>query len=190
MVNAGELRPDGQGGFAWWPDDWTRSWKPMGAVPKIPVGMFGRFWEPYTCEQIASVVAVLREGHRLPGALQPAMGVGHEHVATNKWDPGPLFPIHGVRQAAFEPGIDPMAYQWFKGYARDAHYGEAWRRIVARNYWSGVQGETLPEADAWEAVSGVLRSHFRDSNAKPMGELVQVALQLLGYYAPFGDRFG
>jgi len=181
MVNAGELRPDGRGGFTWWPNDWTEPWHAMGAVPKVPREMYGRFWEPYTCEQIAAVVEVLREVQAYHRSLKPSLVIGHENAVEDKWDPGPLFPIHGVRQAAFEPGVDPQAYQWFQGYARDAHYGEAWRQVVVQNYWAVESGEDVDRGVAWEAVSAKFQSDFLEYGEGGLGRL---ALQLLGYYAP------
>jgi len=114
MVNAGELRLAGDGGFCWWPDNWTRPWAAQGSVPKVPVRAFGRYWEPYTNNQVETVIWLLRAVRALHGPMERHMILGHEHVSKDKRDPGPLFPIHRVRAAAI---LGPGA--WGTGTQRD-----------------------------------------------------------------------
>lgn len=181
MVNAGVLKRLGQDQWAWWPDNWTRPWQAMGAVPKDPTPMYGRYWEPYTPEQILAVVEVLRQVQKFHGTLKRYMVLGHEQVTEHKFDPGPLFPIHGVRLAIYED-IDPTVYRWFERFNMDYCDGKSWRDDLVVGWWREVMGNLgMGATEAWFALGQVLRSQFLKSRSG-FGILGKVAMQLLGYY--------
>lgn len=182
LVNAGELRLRADG-WVWWPDDWTRPWKAKGAVPKVPVEMYGRAWEPYTAEQILAVVIILREVQKFHGSLRRYMVLGHEHVSQHKLDPGPLLPLHGIRLAVHEPDIYPSMYQWFQHFQANTRDGQTWRDTLAHSWVSDVLGQPgRSTEDAWREMGLVLRGPFMKSNAG-FGLLGRTVLRLLGYFA-------
>ena len=134
-TNAGEVRPDGQGGFLWWPEvrpgsgPWSTPWR--GSTPILGPG--GRYWVPYPYEQVETVAMVLRQVRDYLGWGAEAMILGHEQVqgtrtlrweggppmGTDKRDPGPLFPLHELCDAVADdhfPLVDP-------GMVRRADYG-------------------------------------------------------------------
>lgn len=175
MVNTGEVRRGDDGGWAWWPNDWTRPW----VSEKDPVELYGRCWEPYTPEQILTVVEVLRQLHKGYGPLSRYMVVGHEHVEEEKWDPGPLFPLHGVRLALYE-NLDPGVYQWFKQFKDDPQYGGCWRVGLAME-WAALVAYSCDSITAWDKFAGDLRGRFL-KGGQIFGSLGKAALQALGYY--------
>lgn len=181
MVNAGELRfLDGQ--WVWWADNWTRPWRAMGAVPKEPILMYGRYWEPYTSEQLLSVIEVSRQVQQLHGSLEPYMVVGHEQVTAQKLDPGPLFPIHGVRQALHEPGVDVSGYQWYRKYIMNKYDGERWRNDAVRGWLGNTMVYlSVDPADVWPTFSQIVQSQFLMPRSG-FGVTGKTVLRLLGYY--------
>jgi N-acetyl-anhydromuramyl-L-alanine amidase AmpD len=181
MVNAGELRLH-NGEWAWWPDDYTRTWHAQGAVPKEPVQMYGRAWEPYTVEQVLAVVEVLRQVQKLYGTLTRYMTVGHENVTRAKIDPGPLFPIHGVRLAMYEPDINPEVYQWLQKFRADPQRdGEQWRDDLVVEWCTEISGYPVGPAEAWLMFDQAMHGQFRKPT-RGFGILGKTAMQLLGYY--------
>lgn len=181
MVNAGEVRPDGDS-WVYWPNDWSEIWK----SEKKPVKMNGKFWEPYTYNQVLTVVRVLRYLRQFrAGDIIKHKIVGHENVAENKSDPGPLFPIHDVRLAVYED-IEPNLYQWFTHLFNDDRYMEFYRDGVALEWLNSpaapVQSERTDTAiEAWGKLIKALRTDLQDSGAE-FGALGKAGLKVLGYH--------
>ena len=119
-VNAGELRTQDNGvTMTWWPakdktsGPWTKVWE---SLDKAATFQAGRWWDPFPSDQLDAVVTVLRHLRALfPDSLKPGWILGHEQVQgvrtlkmsgeamqTDKRDPGPTFPLHGIRQAVFD----------------------------------------------------------------------------------------
>ena len=146
---------------------------------KEPVELYGRCWEPYTPAQILTVVEVLRQLQKGYGPLSRYMVMGHEHVEESKGDPGPLFPLHGVRLALYEH-LDPGVYQWFKQFKDDPQYGGCWRVGVAME-WAALVAYSCDNITAWAKLSDELRGRFLKVSYE-FGALGKAALQILGYY--------
>jgi len=105
MANAGILRrnPKKENGFLWWPDNWGREWEGGWLRKKQPIYFWGKYWEPYTREQVLSAVTIAREVQKFwKGSVRRAWVVGHSCVARNKTDPGPLFPMEEARNWILE----------------------------------------------------------------------------------------
>jgi len=155
----------------------------VGPDPYEPVQMYGRYWEPYTSDQVMAVVQVLREVQRRYGSIRRPLVIGHEHVTDHKLDPGPLFPIHGVRLAMDEPNMDPTAYQWYRDFLADPKYGEKWRMECVYGWWSGMFGPVADNWVMWAEFKKVLQTQFLKPNSD-FGILGRAAMQILGYYMP------
>jgi len=207
-VNVGELRKseDGEKFVQWRPrdkssPDWTMPWT---SPYKAPVGLYGRFWEPYTQDQIAANVALLRyvRDYFGEGKLQRPWIVGHEAaqgvdtrsrgghgqpMRTEKRDPGPTFPIHGVRYAVFDNWTPVGRYDWYNNHAGDPRFGQSDRdsmvvrvvRAVAGRPESPGAADPTPET-AWARF----KSGFQASmvNGGSFGVWGKLALWLLGYH--------
>jgi N-acetyl-anhydromuramyl-L-alanine amidase AmpD len=138
LVSAGLLRKNSDGCLCTWhPRDrsagnWTSPWV---SSDKDPVRLYGQTWDPFTPEQILATITALRHlrhfGMRF-ATLEPEWILGHDLVQQDKLDPGPTFPIHGVRDAVFDrfPVTDR---EWWIWYETDPLAGQAWRdRAVTR----------------------------------------------------------
>lgn len=180
IVNVGMLKKGFGREWFWWPDNWTRVWKRDNLWD--PIFMYGKYWEPYTHEQILSTIEILRRVQEEYPTLNGYRVLGHEHVSKVKHDPGPHFPIHGVRAAVFE-NKNPLEYSWFQLFRRPGGYGEWWRDNMICTWWrnhSDIDGATIVSArialmkrlDSWSSNRGVLF----------FGTLGKLLLQLLGYY--------
>jgi N-acetyl-anhydromuramyl-L-alanine amidase AmpD len=190
-ISAGELKTkdDGQTFQTWRPvkaggPDWTDAW---GRPDKTAAKAWARWWDPFTSPQSAAVVAVLRYLRDLPGAaLARPHVVGHENVQgvatikhdgqpmrTDKRDPGPTCPIHGIRAAAFDDWRPMEQYEWWR--AGDAVRGaeHTVQQVVAA--LAGMLDLPAPE-QAWARLATGL-----GEGALPW---VKLGLWLLGYYMP------
>lgn len=182
MVNAGEVRQDEDSSWVYWPNDWKEVWK----SEKQPVKMNGKFWEPYTFNQVLTVVRILRYLRQFrAGEIIKHEIIGHENVAENKSDPGPLFPIHDVRLAVYED-IEPNLYQWFTHLFNDDRYMEFYRDGIAlewlRSSSAPVQSErTVAAIEAWGKLIQALRTKLQASGAG-FGALGKAGLKVLGYH--------
>lgn len=197
-IGAGELRKDKDGGFVTWqPRDksspeWTMPWH----VPyKTPVEMYGRWWSPFTKEQVAANVLILRHLHaEFP--LQPATVVGHEQVqgvktpeAPNhdKRDPGPAFPIHGVRSAVFarpstSDGVLLETTSWFNRWASNPHFLEAERDGFVIEYAKRVSEVWAqpPASVVWKKWQSAMEALPAKGGVLPVEG--KAAFLVLGYY--------
>jgi hypothetical protein len=90
------------------PDEWT------SLAPKTGQGYVATSdtlgYEPYSKAQLAANVILLRYVGALGGAaLEPHWVLPHSAVQGNKYDTGPLFPIHEIRRlACIDTAADPM----------------------------------------------------------------------------------
>jgi N-acetyl-anhydromuramyl-L-alanine amidase AmpD len=195
-VSAGELRSDGAGSFTsrrarddidgdGKPDKWTTPWK----VPyKAPVELYGRWWSPYTPEQVAANITLLRELNGMfPGALKRSRILGHENVQStksgsgkDKRDPGPTYPLAGVRDAIFsEAPIDQLS--WFKHYGTDPRYGEAVRDGLVIGWVKEQAREPLPQDPTPEAAWKRFEVAVRQLPNEMDSDTFATGLCLLGY---------
>ncbi len=70
-----------------------------------PMRAAGRFYEPLTCAQAASVLALAKWlAESLPVLRDPARWVGHSDIQPGKSDPGPLFPWSSLRDVVATAG--------------------------------------------------------------------------------------
>lgn len=168
IVNPGEIK-ERDGSFFWYlprdidgdgvKDAWGTPWS--GEV----VEAAGRYWSPYPRAQIEATTEILL---RLDAIYQldPVRILGHEQVqgvntlsgrrkpmAKDKRDPGPLFPLHEVRQAV-KRGLD----------------------LNAIELTSVSELETMAGSIPLEESMRKLRLDWRDP------KIVQCALYALGYY--------
>jgi N-acetyl-anhydromuramyl-L-alanine amidase AmpD len=147
-VNWGELRKNGDQ-FCWWApkDRASPAWTAPYEGPRDPVALFGRYWHPYTTEQLMANVTILRALNGLFATqLTQSWIVGHENVqgvATpgsgnhDKRDVGPAFPIHELRDAVITGNVDALM-------AANAQpeWGALWRSKIAYDALlaMGIQG--------------------------------------------------
>ena len=197
-VNAGPLRKEPsiegqQDSFTSWrprdksSPDWTMPWK----VPyKTAVGLYGGWWAPYTPEQVHANVILLRYVQQLFGSLQLPWILGHENVqgvktphthGHNKFDLGPHYPIHGVRDAVFDDWKPVERYDWFRLFSADQLYGRTMRDGIVIEYakHAGSDNPNPPPDAAWKRFESAVRA-LPDKDE--FGLVGKTALRLLGYY--------
>lgn len=197
LVSAGMLRKNSEGALCTWrPRDrqsgiWTEPW---ASSYKEPVKLCGQYWEPFTPGQIRTTIETLRHLRNFGpqfARLEPAWILGHEQVQHEKWDPGPTFPIHGVRSAVFS--ADPYRDQeWWTRYETDPLDGQAWRDLavarVVREQATSAETSRDPSVDvawsrAWAAWS---RLAEQPSHSQP--RWLKLGLYVLGYAVTgYGD---
>ena len=189
-VNAGMLkcsaRPSEQsaGSFtSWRPRDrsspeWTMPW----SVPyKEAVELFDRWWAPYTPEQIEANVILLRYVQQLYGSLRRPWIVGHESAQANKRDPGPAFPIHGIRDAVFDGWSPVERYDWFRLFKADSKFGQTEMDWYAVDYArkAGSENPNPHPVAAWVRFGSALRALPEKDE---FGLTGKTALRMLGYH--------
>lgn len=193
LVNAGELREHG-GEFVTWrkrdksASDWTALWNPR--VKKTPIFQYGRWWAPYNPAAIEAAVSVLRYVHaKFDESLAPSLILGHEAVQgvdtrgihTDKRDPGPSFPIHGIRQSVLEGSTDICRYLWFQNFKDDELNGITWRG-EAIQAWARTLGADV-DPTLWVACKRWrMRVEAWSSSLDAFWPVGRYALHLLGYY--------
>lgn len=190
-VNVGPLRmisaptrrhPDGIF-TSWRPRDrsspeWTARW----SVPyKEPIWLHNSWWAPYTTAQIEANVILLRYLQQLYGSLQKPWILGHEHIQKDKRDPGPAFPVHGIRQALFDDWTPVTRYDWFRLFDVDPLFGQTVMDGVLIDYARKLDSErpnplVLP---SWERFRLAIRA-LPDKDG--FGLEGKTALRMLGYH--------
>ena len=95
LVNAGPLRAGGSGGWLESFADWGTTWPGGSAV----VGARGKHWAAYKERQLDTLIALIGYVRAVYPSVTVPRIVGHEHVQSNKRDPGPCFPWAPVRRA-------------------------------------------------------------------------------------------
>jgi len=198
-VNAGPLKcvsepsSESVGSFtSWRPRDksspeWTMPW----SVPyKTAVQLYGRWWAPYTVEQVETNAILLRYVQQLFGTLKRPWIVGHEAVqgektpgarGRDKLDLGPHFPIHGVRDAVFDGWKPIERYDWFKHFSGDRKFGIAMRdgAVIEHARVMGSENPNPLPAVAWTRFESAVRAL---PEKEDFGSTGRTALRLLGYY--------
>jgi len=198
LLNVGELRRDDAGKLcSHWrrdhdPDEkpWTMPW----ANPtKSAVQAWGRWWEPYTGDQVEGLVILLRELLTIFPDLDPSWVVGHECVQSvhtigakgrDKRDPGPALPIHQIRAAMFGDAWNIREPTSAAGWACDQIVREYAAALVPME-----RDETGTFVPSELPSPGVAWARFHSSvqqlvNGKPFGIVGKTALKLLGYHVP------
>lgn len=204
LINIGEVRKapegEGEGWVGWRPrdqssPDWTLPWShPL----KQPVSGWGRWWEPYTAEQVVGCIAVLRHLRQRYEGLNSSWILGHECVQGDrtpgsgkhdKRDPGPLLPVHDIRRAVFEDTPTGFEAEWIKVFQSIPHFSDDNRDSVVRD-WAASVAETYPEVPSlevsWARFASALRGIIANKE-RPFGSVGKVALTLLGYHIPLPD---
>jgi N-acetyl-anhydromuramyl-L-alanine amidase AmpD len=153
------------------------------AVPyKSPVELYGRWWSPYTADQVVANIMVLRHVQNLFGSLRRPWILGHEQVQRSKQDPGPAFPIHGVREAVFEQYQAIRHRPWFRLFDMDRYAGRTERDGIVIE-WAKLPGNETPNltpAVAWAKFDAKVRALLGESGC--FGPVGKTALRLLGYH--------
>lgn len=193
LVNWGEIRWKPEIGWVVYPRDWTKRYYARNA--DYPQRMLGRFWEPYPGPQIRCAVEMLRWYRRwMAGRMQPEWVLGHEQVqgaatggaSGDKRDPGPLFPLHEVRAAAFSD--DPVEQLgWFQKYTADPQYLTKVREgLVLDWYLSQPEAAGQPQCEGAQArfAAAVYELGAAKNWAQTFGALGKTCLRLLGYCIP------
>lgn len=189
-VNAGPLRvlersDDGEPKqFATWrsrdrkSQEWTMPW----VVPyKTPVRIFGGWWSPYTPEQVETNVILLRYlKQRYPQLRMPWI-LGHEGHQERKRDPGPMFPLNGVRRAVWDDWKPVRRYDWFRLLEHDERSGETLRDRLVIDH-ARVLGSETPHpspAAAWARFESAVRAL---PGKRGFGATGKTGLAVLGYH--------
>lgn len=190
-VNAGPLRmisaptrshPDGIF-VSWRPRDqsspeWTAQW----SIPyKEPVWLYNSWWAPYTTAQIEANIILLRYLQQLYGSLQKPWILGHQHVQKNKRDPGPAFPVHGIRQAVFDDWTPVTRYDWFRLFDVDPLFGQTEVDGIVLKYAKMLGGEQPNPSmfSAWTRFKSAVRAL---PDKEGFGLVGKTALRILGYH--------
>jgi N-acetyl-anhydromuramyl-L-alanine amidase AmpD len=159
---------------------------------------FGQTYEPYTLAQVQANISLLQYVNAYSGgSLIPTFVLGHSCVQTarakngpteDKLDPGPLFPVHQLRQRVFSPA--PL-----DGHCLDAGWAKSQFVAVARaalvHYYlnNKVASKNMPDpasyvarlsdTSAWSVFVQLVRAP-RNLLDRPMSDAV---LYTLGYAA-------
>ena len=113
-----------------WCTNWVNSWcegielrnsgpwrKGTEYLGKRPIRVNKRLFEPYTREQMISMINYARLKYILRGAkLNPHWTVGHHMVTVRKSDPGPLFFMHRMRWATYDHKTPADKLLWVQQY--------------------------------------------------------------------------
>ena len=200
-TNIGELRQMMDGTFNCWykrdsvSPEWTTLWR-----GRAPIRVFGKWFCPWVPDQIRVIVTILRHVNALLGTFQRSWIVGHEqvqgnqtrkwespdapHYATDKRDPGPHFPLEGIRECVFNGDIEMGNYSWWTQWAQDQ---AAWANDV-RGKWLQTWANGTEDPTQWGMDLGASRSAFDNamrilpSVIDPFGALGKTALRILGYH--------
>lgn len=144
-------------------------WARDDAVP-----LFGNYWAQYSLGQIAVNVTLLRAVQGLFGSLEYQRIVGHENTQAGKRDPGPDFPLHGVRRALFvESPVEE--HDWYKLVVSDHLHGRTEREQIAQAYWRERKRVNYLGDAAYE----LLLKHSTEGPVPFM--LLRALMQVLGY---------
>ncbi len=177
LLNVGEVRKGGSDDnpsewVSWRPRDqsakpWTMPWSHPLKAPRVGQG---RYWEPYTVEQVKACVMLLRHLWAEYPSLEPSWVLGHEAVQgvhtigardRDKRDPGPHLPVYDIRRAVFDTTVFdydggwPGAFEATPDYClrRQTGFVQQWVMYELLSGWEGRK-------KAWE----------KDYPAKPFEE--------------------
>ena len=163
---------------------------PWSVPYKEAVELFGRWWAPYTPEQIHANVILLRYVQQLFGSLKRPWILGHEAVqgektpgarGNDKRDPGPTFPMHGIREAVFDDWTPVERYDWFRLFSSDLKYGQTVQDGIVIEYArkAGSENPNPPPVAAWKKFGSAVRALPEKDE---FGLAGKTALRLLGYH--------
>jgi N-acetyl-anhydromuramyl-L-alanine amidase AmpD len=195
-VNAGPLRADkiGDDGFpesfcSWRARDrksqeWTKPWS---SPYKTPEKVFGRWWEPYTPGQVEANVILLRYLKQLVPEMAKPWLLGHENVQERKLDPGPMFPLVGVREAVWDDWKPVQRYGWYRLFQHEPDSGKLLRDEVVMDHLHLIATVTKPVLPrvAWMRFSSAMRALPSKSG---FGVTGKTGLKLLGYHVTSLDE--
>lgn len=202
-LNVGELRQPSPGN---WVSHWRRNHDPNEAewtMPwnhptKEPAQGWYRHWEPYTIEQIVTIITILRHLKAMYPELEPAWLLGHECVQgihtkgahTDKRDPGPLMPMRQIRKCVFDGESASATADWVKAYEIRGDYCDIQRDQMVQT-WAAMEARMLPDLPsaevAWLRFQAKVKALISDDTT-PFAPTGHLALALLGYYIPFVSR--
>lgn len=158
--------------------EWTSRWS---SSYKEATLLHGKWWAPYTAAQIRSNVILLRYVEQRFRSLRRAWILGHEQVQKNKQDPGPAFPLEGIREAMFDDWTPIQRYDWYRLYEVDPKYGKTMADGIilecVRKMGTDNPNPSVFSAWTrfWSAVKALpVKAEF--------GVVGKTALRLLGYY--------
>ena len=121
IVNSGQIKKDPRLGWCYWPKNWMQPWAPEGGKVD-PLGMGGRYWDQYSADQIATVLAVLKNMRAIVQAqgrdFDPGWILGHEHIQAGKPDPGPALPLYDIRRLVFSDALDLAFWSTYRDHPR------------------------------------------------------------------------
>lgn len=191
LVSAGPLHENKEGVLcSWRPRDqtsglWTEPWV---CGYKEPVRLYGQTWEPYTAPQVETTITAMRYlrdfGPRFAVLERPWI-VGHDLVQSNKLDPGPMFPIHGVRQAVFDGWAPVHSRIWWPRFVADPLDGQGWRDLavirVVREHAAASETSRDPSGEVAWSRAWAAWSRLQDQQATVQAHWIKLALYVLGY---------
>lgn len=157
-------------------------------MSKGSVSSRNQYWDTYTVEQVLATIRLLHEVQALHGAFSRSFVLGHEQVKASKFDPGPMFPLAGVRNAAVEPMVDPIAFAWYHDFVSNLDYDDWWLHNVAMDWARAKCGESVFATEAWARLRIVLNGSFLEQEGDHILE-VKTAMTLLGYWMTSADSF-
>ena len=107
--------------------------------------------------------------------------MGHESAQANKRDPGPAFPIHGIRDAVFDGWSPVERYDWFRLFKADSKFGQTEMDWYAVDYArkAGSENPNPHPVAAWVRFGSALRALPEKDE---FGLTGKTALRMLGYH--------
>lgn len=112
----------------------------------------GRWWEPYTREQMVANILLGRVFRALRGdqIFRPEWIVGHSMVWASKSDPGPLFPLHLVRRAIWDD-TDVHQLPWISKFPAVPH-GVGEDELTWWEPSKDIRGDPPKTEETWDAA--------------------------------------
>lgn len=188
-TNAGKLKYNDNNELCTWRprDQYAEPYTtPWHSSYKTVAQLYDAHWVRYTQAQIAAVIHVLRHlwllGELTCRPRRPWI-VGHEQVQRGKLDPGPDFPLHGVREASFDDWRPCEHYPWWHRFA-DPGYGAMWRQEALTAAVGAIAGKgTVPSPHvAWRraraAWGAMMDAPYEGKNPA----WIKLGFWLLGYH--------
>lgn len=137
-------------------------------------------YEPYTRAQLATNVILLRYLQAFfDTPLEPHFVLPHSAVQGNKFDTGPLFPIHEIRRLSlFDTAIDPLEALVSYTDPEDLTSFDDLDEIPLENFTTLTDGTLIVKA--MQALGAVKHDGVVDAFAAP----VRAQLDRLGFFVP------
>ena len=210
-LNAGEIRyePTTDEYLSHWrrnhdpsEPEWSEPWHHQ---TKSPATGWYRHWEPYTVDQIQTIIMILRHLRVMYSELEPSWVLGHECVQsaqtpgvhTDKRDPGPLMPMPEIRECVFGGLSMSRDTDWVRSYEALPDYCDRQRTKLVQRWAAGeAQMMSVDDADLPSAEISWLRFQTKvlglvDAPETPFGPVGKIALALMGYHTTgYGPDMG